>query len=299
MKVLVTGCSGRFGSYVVGELEAAGHDIALFDLKKPEGAMEKWPWVEGGITRYEDCERAAGTGVEAVVHLAAQPWPTDHPRQQERRKQAGLAVNHTINVNLVGTYNVLHACMLAGVKTFVMTGTNCVFGQAGRITADDYPCEKLPLDEGHPSDLQDSYAFTKLVNEQMLELYSRVYGMRTYVIRCAGLFDEEIRRKIAETTGPVKKWDWGMWGWVAREDAAAAHRLVLDSAEGLPPHDVFLCNADDTSVREPSRELVEKFRPDLLPRIVGPLEGRASFFNNQKLKRAVGWEPKIRFDSYL
>jgi hypothetical protein len=32
----------------------------------------------------------------------------------------------------------------------------------------------------------------------MLELYSRVYGMRTYGIRCAGLFDDETRKKYEE-----------------------------------------------------------------------------------------------------
>jgi nucleoside-diphosphate-sugar epimerase len=299
MKILVTGCSGRFGPYMVRELAGAGHELVLFDKARPDAAFSRWQWVEGDICRYEDCEKAAAAGCEAVLHLAAQPWPTDHPRQQERRRQAGMPVNQTFQVNVMGVYNVLHTAMLAGVKLFVMTSTNCVMGQASRISAREFPCAGLPVDEDQPSDVEDSYSFTKLVNERMLEMYSRVYGMRTYALRCAGLFDEAMRRQLAEKAKPVEKWDWGMWGWVAREDAASAHRLVLENAGKLKQHDAFLCNADDTFALEESRQLVEKFRPDLLKLIRGQLPGHASFISNAKLKGAVGWSPKQGWRQYL
>jgi UDP-glucose 4-epimerase len=296
MKILLTGSSGRFGPYMIRELRSAGHDLVLFDRARPAEEFAALPFVQGELTSLEDCGRAAAAGnFDAVLHLAAQPWPTDHPRQQTRREQAGLPLNHTMNVNVMGTYNILHSAMLAGIKLFVMTGTNCAVGHTMRVSGRDFPCHRLPVDEGQPSDVEDSYAFSKLLDEKLCEMYSRAYGMRTYLLRCAGLFDEATRKSIAEKNKPVEKWDWGMWAWLAREDAAVAHRMLLEGAAKLPAHDIFFCNADETFALEPSMELVKKFRPDLLPLVKEKLDGHASFFSNRKLREALGWSPKVRW----
>jgi nucleoside-diphosphate-sugar epimerase len=294
MKILVTGTSGRFGPYVLRELEGAGHETTMFDKLKPPDAFSNRTWVQGELTNFDDCRRAVAAGqFDALLHLAAQPWPTDHARQQQRREQAGLPLNHTMSVNVLGTYNILHAALLGGIKLFVMTSTNCAIGHTMRTSGRDFPCERLPFDEHQTADIEDSYSFSKMVCERLCEMYSRVHGMRTYALRCAGLFDAETRRKLAESNKPVEKWDWGVWAWVAREDAAAAHRLVLENSGKLAPHEVFLCTADETFAIEPSMELVRKFRPDLLPLVAEKLEGHASFFSSRKLKQAVGWAPKI------
>jgi len=49
---------------------------------------------------------------------------------------------------------------------------------------------------------------------------------------------------------------------------------------------------------EPSRELVERFNPSLLPFVKG-LEGHGSMFSNGKLRRAVGWEPRTSWRRHL
>jgi nucleoside-diphosphate-sugar epimerase len=89
-----------------------------------------------------------------------------------------------------------------------------------------------------------------------------------------------------------------MWAWVGSEDVASAHRLLMEKAHEIEPHGVFFCNGDDTSVLEPSIELVKKFRPDLLP-VVGDLEGHATFLSNKKLRRTVGWAPQTSWRVYL
>jgi hypothetical protein len=50
-------------------------------------------------------------------------------------------------------------------------------------------------------------------------------------------------------------------------------------------------NADDTTCLESSLELVERFNPDLLPKVTA-LAGHQSFINCDKLKQAVGWRHK-------
>jgi nucleoside-diphosphate-sugar epimerase len=91
-----------------------------------------------------------------------------------------------------------------------------------------------------------------------------------------------------------------MWCWVGSEDVASAHRLLMEAADELPPHDVYFLNSNDTTALEPSQELVERFRPDLMPLFSkGYMKGHQSFLSNNKLKRAVGWEHKTSWREYL
>ena len=62
----------------------------------------------------------------------------------------------------------------------------------------------------------------------------------------------------------------------------------MEQAATIMPHGAFFCNADDSTALEPSRELVEKYRPDLLP-LVRDLPGHASFLSNRRLQQTVGW----------
>ncbi|MEM2885357.1 MAG: NAD(P)-dependent oxidoreductase [Thermoproteota archaeon] len=294
MRVLVTGASGRLGPYVVRELERAGHDLALFSRRQPAPSLAHLPWTRGDITVYEDCERAMEGGFDAVQHLAAVPGPTDHPSLGG----GALPFDATMRTNIMGTYYLLRAAVKKGVRIFVMTGSNCALGHGLRISNTPFPLRYLPVDEGHPSDVEDSYSFSKLAGELLLESYARAYGMRTYVLRSAGICDAARREEIARNARPARAWDPWMWAWVGSEDLASAHRLLMEEAGSIGPHGVFYCNGDDTTALEPSLELVEKFNPSLLP-FAKNLEGHASMFSNRKLRSEVGWEPRTSWRDRL
>ena len=299
MKVLVTGASGRLGPYVVKELEDAGHELVLFSRREPAPEISRWPWVQGDITVFEDCVRAlASGGFDAIQHLAARPGPTDHPQMLERAKEQGHAFDATMRTNIMGTYYLLQAALAQDVGVFVMTGSNCALGHGFRIGDKPFPIKYLPIDEEHPSDPHDSYSYSKLAGEMLLASYTSAYGMRTYAVRAAGITPDERRRRMAETVRPVSGWNTWMWAWIGSEDVASAHRLLMEKADEIEPHGVFFCNGDDTSVLEPSIELVKKFRPDLLP-VVRDLEGHATFLSNKKLRQTVGWAPRTSWRAYL
>lgn len=296
MKVLITGANGKLGAYVIRAL-AAEHELVLFSRRQPAAEFAHYPWIQGDLTDFDACQQAVA-GVDAIQHIGAQPWPVDHPDMRERAAEQGYAFDATFKTNMLGTYYLMQAAVEAGVKTVVMAGSNCALGHGFRISGTQFPISRLPIDETHPTFPEDSYSFTKRAAEDHLASYSRAYGIRTYVTRIAGVCPEERRKQIAANAKPVNGWSDWLWCWVGSEDVAEAHRLLMEQAETLPVHDVYFLNADDTSCLEPSQELVERFRPDLLP-VVEKLEGHQSFLNCDKLKTAVGWKHKTSWRQYL
>ena len=291
MKVLVTGASGRFGPYVVEELSQAGHEIVTFSRSEPPEGIRRFQWVQGDLTDFDDCLRATDGGIEAIQHVGAQPWPTDHPRMREGAEEKGIPFDATMRTNIMGTYYLLQAALQRDIEIFVMTGSNCALGHGFRISDRPFEYRYLPIDEEHPSDPEDSYSFSKLVGEQLLESYTRAYGMRTYALRSAGITDAERRQQMADNAEPANGWNAWLWAWIGSEDIAVAQRLLMEKAGDIEAHGVFFCNNDDTTALEPSRELVERFRPDLLP-LVRDLDGHATFLSNRKLRETVGWAPQ-------
>jgi len=295
MKVLVTGASGRLGAFVVREL-AEHHEVVLTSRREPEGELADFPWTRGDLVSFEDCQRAV-KGIEAIQHLGAQPWPVDHPHMRSRAEQEKIPFDATFKSNMLGTYYLLQAAVEAGVKIVVMAGSNCALGHGFRISKTPFPIEALPIDETHPCYPEDSYSYSKRAGEDLLASFSRAYGIRTYMTRPAGIHPPERCEQLAKNVQPATGWtDW-LWCWVASEDVASAHRMLMEAADDLPPHDVYFLNGDDTAALEPTRELVERFRPDLAPLAVD-LEGHQSLLSNQKLQNAVGWQHKTSWRAY-
>ncbi len=291
MKVLVTGSSGRLGPFVVRELEAHGHEVVLFSRRPPTMSLQHLTWIPGDICNFDDCLRAVDSGFDAIQHTAAQSWPTDHPSERRMAKEKGLSFDTTMRSNVMGVYYLLQAALTRDIGIFVMTGSNCALGHGYRISDTPFAFEYFPVDEAHPTDVQDSYSYSKLAGELLLRSFTSAYGMRTYALRAAGICNAERRARMAQNAGPARGWSPWVWAWVGSEDVASAHRLLMEKAHEIEPHGAFFCNADDTTALEPSRELVERFKPELLP-LAGDLDGHASFLSNRKLRETVGWEHK-------
>lgn len=287
MKVLVTGASGTLGPFIIRALMER-HDVVLMSRHKPDPAFAALPWVQGDLTIFADCRQAV-QGVDAIQHLAAQPWPVDHPALRGRAAAQGLPFDVTFQSNMIGVYYLMHAAVEAGVGCVVMAGSNCALGHGYRISQTPFPLQALPIDESHPASPEDSYSYSKLAGELLLASYSRAYGIRTYVTRPAGICPPERRQQMARHAAPATGWNPWLWGWVGSEDVASAHRLLMERTEILPPHDVYYLTADDTTALEPSAELITRFHPALMPFADG-FSGHQSFFSTRKLQQAVGWQ---------
>ncbi len=274
--------------------------MVLFSRRPVAPEMADLPWVQGDLCSFEDCQRAVA-GVEAIMHLGAQAWPTDHPAEIASLRAAGTAqppFDATMRSNMLGTYYLMQVAVQAGVQIVVMAGSNCAFGHGYRISGRPFPFRYLPLDEQHPSEVEDTYSYSKLAGEELLASYTRAYGIRTYVTRPAGICPPERLQRMAAQAAPCQGWSDWLWGYVASQDLAELQRLIMEQADRLPPHDVYVANGLDTTLVEPTREVLERLRPDLLPLVRG-LDGHQAFFSTAKARSTVGWVPRHGWRDYL
>jgi UDP-glucose 4-epimerase len=303
MQITITGGTGNLAEYTIAELEGR-HDLVLFDRTRPgEGRV---PYVTrhrfeaGDLTTLADCERAVA-GSEAIVHLGAIPYPTDHPEvlaRLEREGRPGLPFDETMRVNTMGAYYLMEAASRAGVKTVVAITSNCVLGHGFRLSGRPFPLAALPVDEEHPLDFEDSYSLSKLLTEEIMLAYSRAHGLRCYALRPAGVWRVERQVEYAQSYQPPAEWSDWLFGYNDIRDVARAIRLCLEAADRLPPFDAYYINAADTLHLEDSRALVERLRPDLAPMAAG-LVGRQALISPAKAERAFGFRPEHSWTDHL
>ena len=167
MRVFVVGGAGYIGSHVCKKLLAAGHRVTVYDNLssglqeniRPESGFVLGDIHDGLRLRAElDAFRP-----DAVIHLAAS-------------KAAGESMTDPVKYsynNLIGSVELIDACVERGVKTFLLSSSAAVYGNP----------VYLPIDEKHPTEPENYYGFTKLEIERVLAWNSRLRGMRYGALR--------------------------------------------------------------------------------------------------------------------
>lgn len=303
MQVTITGGTGSLAQYVADEL-APRCDLVLFDRVEPgknRFAYEpKGRVVTGDLTSIDDCLRAV-EGSDAVIHLGGIPYPTDHAETVARVAKEGrppLPFDETMQANVMGTYYLLEACHRAGVRTVVAASSNCVLGHGRRQSGRPFPIAYLPVDEAHPFDIEDSYSLSKKVDEDLLEMYAKAFGMHCYAIRPAGIQRIEAGEAFARSYKQPAEWSDWLFAYIDIRDMARAFRMCLEAADRMPPFEAFYCNAADTRLLEDTRSFVARVRPDLLPKL-REVEGRQSLISAAKAGRMFGWRPEHSWTEFL
>jgi nucleoside-diphosphate-sugar epimerase len=145
--VFLTGASGFAGGHLSRMLLARGHEVrALVRDRARAAELERAGarLVFGDVRRRDSFEPALA-GVSVVYHLAA------------AFRAARLSDQEYFDVNLQGTINVVEAAAGSGVGRVVHCSTVGVYGDTGRIPAD----ETRP-----PAPEADSYNQSKFAGEQ-------------------------------------------------------------------------------------------------------------------------------------
>jgi nucleoside-diphosphate-sugar epimerase len=169
---LVTGGAGFIGSHLSEEVARRGHRVRVADslITGKRSNLAHVPgveFIEGDLADLEFAERVAD-GCDYVLHQAAMP--------SVPRSVTDPITSNRANVD--GTLNILVASRDAGVKRLVFAGSSSAYG--------DTPT--LPKHEGMPSDPMSPYALQKVVGEQYLRMFTRLYGLETVSIRYFNVF---------------------------------------------------------------------------------------------------------------
>jgi UDP-glucose 4-epimerase len=113
-RVLVTGAAGAVGTAALGELQDRGWDIIATDIQPPEMLPETMRFVPLDV-RGDDPDRVIGQEKpDVVVHLASIVSPTTRDNA------------HAVDV--VGSRNVLEACLAHDVRRLVVTSSGAAYG---------------------------------------------------------------------------------------------------------------------------------------------------------------------------
>ena len=168
---LVTGGAGFIGSHLVEELCRRGERVRVADSlitgRKRNLADLDVELLEGDLADIH-VAKAATRGVDIVLHQAAIP---SVPRSVEDPVTSNRA-------NIDATLNVLVAAREAGVKRVVYAGSSSAYG--------DTPT--LPKREDMPTNPLSPYALQKLVGEQYMQMFTKLYGLETVTIRYFNVF---------------------------------------------------------------------------------------------------------------
>lgn len=293
MKILITGGAGWLGRNLTAALEAE-HEVRLVDNVDPAEATlfvpgqpervkvpldTRHPYVRADILDL-DAMQAAAEGMDAIVHLAA--IPTGLPEQ-------GKAI---MQVNAVGTYVVLDAARLVGVKRVFCASSINAFGTIyWRLSGKPAPYTSMPLTEDFPPVPEDPYSLSKHMNEDTCAAFTRAYGLTTAAFRFAGVWTDEMYRQRRAHLEPTTGWSDDLFQWVHVDDIAQGLKAALECAT-LPEFGVYTLSGPDTRCPEPTLEILERFRPDL--EVTEPLPGRAPLMSIRKAQEAFGYDPRYR-----
>lgn len=157
-RVLVTGARGFVAGYVGEELAARGARVVPFGRRvDPRGDVREAAAV-----------RRAIEGIDVVVHLAVSPG---YKSESDPRWD--------VEVNVLGTLNVLLAAREVKVQRVLHLSTSLVYG-AGRG----------PVGEDGPAAPTTLYGASKLASEEYARMFARGHGLWVSVLRMSTLYGE-------------------------------------------------------------------------------------------------------------
>jgi UDP-glucose 4-epimerase len=292
MTILVTGSAGHLGEAILRTLRARGALAHGIDLKK-----SAFTDAAGSIVDPDFVRRQMG-GVTAIIHTATlhKPHVATHSKQD------------FVDTNVTGTLNLLEAALAAGVRSFAFTSTTSAFGsqlrpEAGQaavwVTEDLSPVPK------------NIYGTTKLMAENLCELFFRERGLPVVVLRTSRFFPEDDDDPAMRSAYPLDNAQANelLYRRLDIADAVTAHLLAVERAPKIgfgryvvsatspfePRHLAALALDAAGVVRELYPDCEELYAAGgwrLFPRI-------DRVYVNERARRELGWRPEFDFAHVL
>lgn len=302
--VFVTGCTGLLGSWLSGELLAAGAEVVgLIRDWVPdsrliqEGLIDRIKTVRGDVLDLDLLDRVINEyEVEVVFHLAAQTIVGT----------ASRSPRGTFETNIRGTWNLLEACRrLPRPPNVVVASSDKAYGDQATLPYE----EDAPLLGSFPYDVSKSCA------DLIARAYYVSYGLPVAITRCGNFFgggDLNFNRLVPGTIRsalrgerPVIRSD-GTYlrDYLYVRDGALAYMHLARSMASQPiAGEAFnFSNEVRIIVIDLVRRLLTLMdRTDLEPLILNSSKNEipAQYLSGKKSRERLGWSPRYGFDESL
>lgn len=166
-RVLVTGGAGFIGSYLVKSLVKAQAKVTVLDnlttgsLDNLTEVLDKINFIKESIESFDTLLKST-FHQNIVFHCAAtvsMPLCNNDPQ----------GCYHT---NITGTFNTLHASSLNKVQRVIFSSSSAVYGEYKHPISESLDCQPI-----------STYGYSKLMGEQLCQLYGKAYNLNTIALR--------------------------------------------------------------------------------------------------------------------
>lgn len=280
MKVIVTGGSGLIGSRTVLALVADGHEVVNIDRRPSNTGTRHYALDIADVAAVKEVFMREQP--EAVMHLAAQisvPVSVRDPIGDMRD-------------NIQGSLAVFEAARHSGVRRVVVASSAAVYGDAA----------VPPIAEDVPLLPQSPYGVAKVAMEQYVSGFYQEY-FSYGILRYGNVYGPEQRHQTgaviaklaydAATTGRVRMDGDGTQqrDFVHVDDIGMLNVLALKSTENWV---INIGTGKPVQIRDLvdmiTQILQKQVEIDFAPTRPGDIY--ASYYNVEKMRRILHWEPK-------
>jgi dTDP-glucose 4,6-dehydratase len=171
--VLVTGAGGFIGGHLASRLVRDGARVRAFIRYNSRGDLGALEWFDAAVVEHMEIVAGDLRDTESVARAARDIEVIFHLGAQIAIPYSYLNARDFFQTNVLGSLNVAHAALDAGVERVVHVSTSEVYGSA----------QTVPITELHPLEAQSPYAASKIGADKLMESFHRAHGLPVTVVR--------------------------------------------------------------------------------------------------------------------
>jgi len=299
--VLVTGAGGFKGSHLVEKLsESNAKIISLvrdFDPKsyfETKNLGEKSTVVIGDLKDSEKMiDLLSKYEIDTIFHLGAQAIVNT----------ALINPSETFKSNIIGTVNILEAARLYGkIKEIVIVSSDKAYG----------PCKIMPYNEDHELRGKHPYDVSKSCADLIAQTYFEVYGLPIVITRCAnvfgpgdlnmnrivpGIFEALIKNKVLKIRSDGKM----IREYIYVKEAIGAYIELAENINKTKGEAFNIASKNVMNVTEIVNKIGKIIGKSGKMKILNKAKSEIpeQYLDGSKIKKIIGWEPKIDFEKAI
>jgi len=304
-KVLVTGGAGFIGAHLVKKLLDLRSEVYVADNfsrgreENIEPFLNKIHLYRVDLTKLENC-LSATKGMEYVFHLAASVGGIHYIKKENVE---GCTPSLLMNTNM------LEAVRINDVNSFLFTSSACVYREK------NLELNKFREEDAYPAKPLTTYGWAKIIGEIQCRSYHLDCGIQCSVVRIFNAYGEKedldprsshVIPSLLRKAILYPKEEFKIFGDGKQE---RAFLYVEDCVEGLVRTMERVADADPInlgseeviSISELAQRIVELSgkKIDVKYDLSGPQGTHKYCADTTKMKKVLGWSPKVSLDEGL